>query len=157
DAGLAVDAMPVPQHRQRAAQGGLEQAEELHGVRRLGVAVWGQQAEAQTQTLAHRADGDGADRRDAVTPIPSGQDRGLALRAPGAPHRGQQEKARFVQKSHVGTTLARLAENAWELVAFPEVDLLVVALAGTTLRLLARPAQPRVQKPADVVVVIADV
>src|ERR1700722_14688865 len=80
----------------------------------------------------------------------------MPLRSPSAPHCRQQEIARFVEESQMGTALLRFAEDARKLVAFPAVDLGVVTLAGASLRLLARPAQPRVQETANMIGMVGD-
>ncbi len=51
---------------------------------------------------ALRANRDARDGRDAVVRIPVPHDRGVAHRAPGLPHRGDQEEARFVGKDEMG-------------------------------------------------------
>jgi hypothetical protein len=62
------------------------------------------------------------------------------LGTPTAAHGRQQKKAGFVQKSQMGTTLLRRAEDTREYVPLPEAGLRLVALAGPAFGLLAGPA-----------------
>jgi hypothetical protein len=73
-----------------------------------------------------------------------------------ATHQGLKHEARFVEESDVGLATPRFTEDAGELIGLPAFYLLVVALPGTSLRLVAGPVQPPAEQAADVGRVILD-
>ena len=61
-----------------------------------------EQLTVQPQAPTLRADGDSGDGRDPIVAVDVTVKRRLAARAPGLAHRGDQQKARFVEEEQVG-------------------------------------------------------
>lgn len=96
----AMDPAIVQQHDEMAGELAEQVAEEdRHFVALDAVFV---QLAVEGAVAALRADGDARDGRDAIVRIPVPHDRRLAHRAPGLPHRGDQEEARFVDEDEMG-------------------------------------------------------
>ncbi len=81
----------------------------------------------------------------------------LATSGQGAADQRHEQEARFIQESNVGLATPRLPEDAWELIGLPPLNLLVIALAGPPLWLVAGPVQAPPQQAADIVGVVLDV
>src|SRR5262249_9403691 len=71
-------------------------------------------------------------------------------------HRRRQEEAGLVKEHDVGLPLPRLAEDARQLIRQPALHLLVVALAGLALGLLAGPTEPALEDLAHMLGVVGD-
>jgi len=61
-----------------------------------------EQLTVQSQAASLRTDGNSGDRRDPVMAVDMAVKGRLAARAPGLAHRGDQQKARFVEEEQVG-------------------------------------------------------
>ena len=66
------------------------------------VYIRAEQLAEQSQAAAVRADGNSGDRRDPIVAVEVAVNRRLAARAPGLAHRGDQQKARFVEEEQMG-------------------------------------------------------
>src|SRR6266487_4207656 len=103
-----------------------------------------------------RTESDATDRRDAIVLGRATQDDALAAAGQSPADQRHEHEARFVQESNVCLAAPRFAEDAWELISFPAFHLLVVALAGAPLRLVAGPVQAPQQQAADIVGMVLD-
>src|SRR5262245_27133998 len=149
--GLAVDRVLVPDHRQRP-QGAAQLAQELHHALAGGVVV--QHPEVQVEPTPHRAERNATDGRQPIAAIPAVQHRGLATRRQRPPHRWRQEEAGLVAQQQIGVPVVGLPKNAWKFISDPSLDLLVVTLPRSAPGLLAGPAEPLLEKAADVLGVV---
>ena len=102
-----MDVAAIPDDRERSRQVSAQVLEKSHGVFGMGIFVVGQEREVQVQFFARGTHRDGADGRDAISPIPGFLDGCLATGRKGAPHRGGQPIPRFVEEHEVRTAPAR--------------------------------------------------
>src|SRR5436190_21875965 len=153
---LLVDTATVPHHRE-TRQVLPQPLEELHHVLAVEVLLVRQQLEKQPRPLLPRAERDGADGRDLVTPVPAPQDRRLPTRSEGTTNGWCQLIARFVEEDQVSIALLRFGEEPGELVLAPQAYRFLVTLPGPLLWLLAGPPQTPLEDLADMLGVIADV
>lgn len=99
DHRAAMDVAVVPEHHDRAAQVPEQVAEE--GARIGGPDVVAVELEIEAAAAAARTEREAGDHRHAVVALPVTEDRGVAARRPGPPHRRDQEEARFVDEDEV--------------------------------------------------------
>ena len=148
---LVVDRAAVPHHRDRP-QPPVQLGQEGHHL--LGVNVVREEAEERVRPTRHRADGDGADGRQAVPSIPRGEHRRVPARGQCPSHRRREDEAGLVEEHQVRPAGERFADDPRELVPDPPRHLLVVPLAGLPPRLLAGPAEAVGEDLADVLGVV---
>ena len=110
----------------------------------------------ETHAQRPRAEGNGADDRDAIMTIRADDTRRLAAWGQSASDFRRQQKAGFVEQSDAGASLECLADNARPVIGYPAFHFLVIAFAGMLLRLLAGPMEPFFKNPANVVWVVTN-
>ena len=92
-----------------------------------------------------RADGDGADGRDPVVPVPALEDRRLAPGGEGAADRRGEHEPRLVEEHQVGLAAPGLPDDRGQFLTPSVVDGHLVPLPGLPLGLLAGPASRRLR------------
>jgi len=151
-----MDVRSVPEDCQRATDMLVQLLQKCHRVHALSVGVVGQQPEVEPQVPALGTDRHGADGRDAIVPIPSLQDRGLATRGKRSADRGSQHESAFVEEDQVGLAATGSADDLGQFLTPSVVDGNWVTLLGLLLRLLATPVEPTLDDLADVLGVVTD-
>ncbi len=97
----------------------------------------------------------GGDHREFVAAIPVADDGCFAPRRPGAPDRGKELEAGFVDEHQVGSQPGGVFIIRGPAVPLPSSDGLVVSFQGPAFRFLDAPAQA-VEDSAHVVVMVGD-
>lgn len=93
---FVVDVTSVPDDGQRSWNMSMQMLQEVDDVAGMGVFIVREQREVESSPFSFRTDGDGADGRYPVAPVPTSEDGSLSPWSKSPPNRGSQHKARFV-------------------------------------------------------------